>query len=500
MRTSSPPAGQWARYQDFELFVGLLLWLGVWQAQHLALPASPWLAFGAALLRLVPVQLPGLLFAWHKARLRQSLSARRYWLWWGGCFGVALPLLTGICVGLWPGAGGGRQLLVGAGSSLLLELFLVANAYYHQRVPASPWLQKIGFTQALFSSLILLAGALAAMAVSSLPNPASYNERGELLIGFVFSLREVMGHLGTFLSFGGQFLLMYLGGYGLFYLNSRWLVPRVLQPHGLLRYGLSVLAAVALLYPVLGQLIAWLPINQVLGNILPANPFSLENAVTALAILLLSLPVVLALQASRQNSRILALEKERAQSELELLKQQLNPHFFFNTLNNLYALSLRQAQQTPEGILRLAELMRYVIYRGPQPHVALREEVKHVEDYVELQLLRLRRKLHFHFTQDLADASQAIAPLLLIVLVENAFKHGIEPAEEEAHLRLELREAGGQLYFRCENSVEALPEYPAGIGLRNLQRRLALLYPAKHALTTGVTGTTFTAELTLDLA
>ncbi len=499
MRTSTIPASRWDHYQDLGFFVGLLLWLGIIQARYLALPVSPWLAFGAALLRLAPVQLPGLLFAWRKAHLRQALPARQYWLWWGCCFGVALPLLTGICVGLYPGASGGGQVLVGAGSSLLLELLLMANAYYHRRVSHSPWLQRIGFAQALFSSLVLLAGALAALAVSSLPNPASYNERGELLIGFAFSLPQVIRHFGTFLSFGGQFLLMYLAGYGLFYLNSRWLVPRVLQPHGLFRYGLSVLAAVALLYPLLGQLIAWLPINHVMGNILPGNPFSLENAAAALAIMLLSLPVVLALHASRQNSRILALEKEQAQSELELLKQQLNPHFFFNTLNNLYALSLRQAQQTPEGIMRLAELMRYVIYRGPQPHVAVGEEVSHIADYVELQLLRLRQKLHFHFTQDLGDASRPIAPLLLIVLVENAFKHGVESAEEDAHLRLELREAAGQLYFRCENSLAAAAGRPAGIGLRNLRRRLALLYPAKHKLTTGRTETTFTAELLLDL-
>ena len=497
---SSPLSGRWSRYQDFGLFVGLLLWLGVFQVRGLDPPASPWPAFGAALWRLAPVQLPGLLFAWYKARRHPAAPDRRYWRWWGVCFGVGLPLLTWVCVGLHAGTGAARLLIIGAGSSLLLELLLVANAYYRRRVPHSPWLQKIGFAQALFSCLVLLAAVLAAMAVSSLPHPAYYTERGELLIGFEFSPRLLVKHFGTFLSFGGQFLLMYLSGYGLFYLNSRWLVPRVLQPHGLLRYGLMVLAAVAVLYPVLGQLLAWLPAKQVFGNMLPSNPFRLENAGAALVIMLLSLPVVLALQASQQTSRILALEREQAQTELELLRQQLNPHFFFNTLNNLYALSLQQAQQTPESILRLAELMRYVIYRGQQPQVAVQEEVKHIEDYVALQLLRRRQKLHFRFTQDLAEAPPLIAPLLLIVLVENAFKHGIEPAEDEAYLHLELRWAAGRLSFRCENSVEVTAGGATGIGLRNLRRRLALLYPARHTLTTGRHGATFTAELALDLA
>jgi LytS/YehU family sensor histidine kinase len=209
---------------------------------------------------------------------------------------------------------------------------------------------------------------------------------------------------------------------------------------------------------------------------------------------------VLATQWARQNNQIVSLEKEKTQTALDLLKQQLDPHFFFNTLNNLYALSLQQSKQTPESILQLSELMRYVIYKAKEPTVSIHDEIKYVQDYIDLQQIRLKKKLEVQFQQQVQPDAPRIAPLLLIVLVENAFKHGIEPAENNTSLHLHLKIENKQFYFSCINSVEGEPGSAPGIGLSNLSKRLSLLYPGKYMLETARENHTFKAKLQIDLS
>jgi len=383
--------------------------------------------------------------------------------------------------------------------SILLELLLAATVYYQQRIQQWRWVQRLSLERSVLISTTLIAVILAAMAVSSIGNPA-YDKADGLLVGFEFDVRKLITHFGTFLSFTVQFLFIYLCGYFFFYINNRVLVPKVLKLRGVILYCLAGLAMVGIVYPIIAQLLALLPLNGRLGKIFADNPFAFENGFGAIVIILLSLPVVLALQWSKQNGQIISLEKEKAQTELDLLKQQLNPHFFFNTLNNLYALSLQQSKQTPESILQLSELMRYVIYKAKEPMVQVQEEIKYLEDYMQLQQIRLKRKPDVQFKQEIGDGTPPIAPLLLIVLVENAFKHGIEPAEEKAFLHLSLHTTANRLYFSCVNSFEQEVEKTAGIGLANLLRRLVLLYPGKHLLKTGIENHIFKAELELDLS
>ncbi|MEM1216789.1 MAG: histidine kinase [Bacteroidota bacterium] len=173
---------------------------------------------------------------------------------------------------------------------------------------------------------------------------------------------------------------------------------------------------------------------------------------------------------------------------------------FFNTLNNLYAMSITQDEAAPETVLRLSELMRYVIYQGQKEEVPLAAEIKYLQDYLELQQIRLAPSVNLQFTQDLHDEQQMVPPLLFIILLENAFKHGIEPAPEDAFLRIDLQTTATELSFCCTNSVD--PDYesthPTGIGLTNLRRRLALRFPARHTLRSEATADTYTAILTLN--
>lgn len=485
--------GRWlGRRSTIILYLGLICW--VWLSP---MTTHGWGSYTSNLVLTIIPLAPVLFFAWHKQGWRAAWPARKYRTWWLLCFAVYLPgLLLGLTYWKTQFISQRDQVITCTLGILILELVLVINVYGQRGLRQWIWLQRISFEKALLVSMALISVTLGIMAVSSIGNP-EYDLPDRLLLGFEFDLIQVVRRFGTFVSYTVQFLFMYACGYFYFYLNSRILVPRVLKQQGWIIYCLTGLAVVAITYPVVAQLLTWLPINQRLGMVFSGDPFRLENGFAAVLILLLSLPVVVALQWVRQNNTILALEKATTQTELDLLQQQLNPHFFFNTLNNLYALSLSQAKETPETILRLSELMRYVIYQAKEPLVSTEAEIKYVEDYLQLQQMRLKRQPDIRFSHSVAPGAPPIPPLLLIVLVENACKHGIEPAEGPALLQMELLADKDRLYFSCVNSFEQQAPAAGGIGLANLQRRLALLYPGKHRFSTQQENHIFKATLEL---
>lgn len=486
---------------DAFLYLGLYCWLAVAGAIGITgNPAASFDHYSKALVTLLISMLPVLLFAWNRPQWRDAWSHKKYRTAWVLCFLVFVPFLL-------LGASLFRNsqfffyrdvIFTGCIFTLLLELILLLNSWLRRKRGQWQWIRSISLERAIFISIALIAVILSVMAVSSTGNP-EFDKKGKLLIGFEFDGTKLLQQPLLFFWFLLQFIFMYGCGYFYFLINSKLLVPLVLREHGVMLYTLAGLALVSISYPLIGALLHWLPINQRLGNVFPADPFRLDNAFGAVLILLLSLPVLLALQWARQNSQITALEKARSETELALLKQQLNPHFFFNTLNNLYALSLQQSKQTPESILQLSELMRYVIYRAKEAEVAVSEEVKYIEDYIQLQQIRLKHQPEIQFTKDIHESTPRIAPLLLIVLVENAFKHGVEPAEEKSRLHLQLLTTATSVHFSCINSYEQETGNGAGIGLQNLERRLQLLYPGKHQLKTEKENHIFKAELELDL-
>lgn len=484
------------KYQDFFIFVGLLLWLSIFNTYALA--SNIWFTYATCLLSLGFCLLPVLIFSFIKFKLKHTLNKKRYAIYQGMCYLILLPVFTAIACYLKIGELDSSVFISTALAAQALQLMLIANQYYQKKVQHIKWIKKIGLENAVLITIILLAATISIMAVSSLDNPI-YQRNGFRLVGFEFNIKMLLHNFGTFLVFFFQFLIMYLCGYVLFLINSKLLVSRILKEKGLLIYLLTLSATIAFLYPLLAQLLISLPINTVFGrNIFVSNPFELENAFGAFAIMLISLPVVLALQWGRQNNIILSLEKEKSQNELDLLKQQLNPHFFFNTLNNLYALSLQKSDKTPESILQLSELMRYTIYKGQEKTVKLAQELDYINDYIQLQQMRLKKTLHFEFEKQIINDQIEIAPLLFIVFIENAFKHGIEPAEEAASLKLSLITKQKDLIFTVENSFD--PEEISkthGIGLDNLKKRLELLYPDHYTLDFATIGNIFKAELKL---
>ncbi|MFT3704817.1 MAG: histidine kinase [Agriterribacter sp.] len=191
------------------------------------------------------------------------------------------------------------------------------------------------------------------------------------------------------------------------------------------------------------------------------------------------------------------------QAELSALKAQLHPHFLFNALNNLYALSLNNAPKTPEIILGLSNILRYVIYECAVDTVSLQRDVEILKDYIRLEQLRYEERLDLNLDIDNDLQQWQIAPLMLLPLVENAFKHGVSETIDKPWINIEIKVLHGILHVKISNSKpdhNAGARQPGNIGLSNVQNRLAILYRESHALHWFDEADCFILELTITLS
>ncbi|CAM1355147.1 sensor histidine kinase [Tenacibaculum ascidiaceicola] len=208
---------------------------------------------------------------------------------------------------------------------------------------------------------------------------------------------------------------------------------------------------------------------------------------TPFYIFFIPIPIFFFLWVFEQWKWIQELKKEKSKTELSLLKTQINPHFFFNTLNNLYALTVKSSPQAPEVILKLSDMMRYTIYDGEKETVKISEEIAYLNNYIELHKIRYRKSVEITFKHNI-DTNLNIPPLLYIILLENAFKHGIETLAENAFIHVNLYDNNDFIYFEIENNFDPNEiTNSKGIGLQNLKRRLSLLYKQQHELTIDIT-------------
>lgn len=211
------------------------------------------------------------------------------------------------------------------------------------------------------------------------------------------------------------------------------------------------------------------------------NYFS-DQRELAILMLLLPIPFFLLLWIFEHWKRLRDLEVEKNLAELAMLKNQINPHFLFNTLNNLYGLSVEKSDQAPEVVLKLSDMMRYTIYEGRKEEVTLAKEVEYLENFLGLQKLRHRNLPTISFEVSILE-NRMISPLLLLVPIENAFKHGVEKLTEGAFVNILLESNDEKLRFQVENNFDPdSTSHQPGIGLENLKRRLELAYPEAHIL------------------
>lgn len=271
----------------------------------------------------------------------------------------------------------------------------------------------------------------------------------------------------------------------LVYTNLYFLIPRLLTPR---RYFLYILSLLATMFIIACGVVllkkagsgsysadSYLTVKNIAGNMI--SEFYLAALSTAIKFF----------KDRLQNERMQnEKEKRYLETELNFLKTQIQPHFFFNTLNNLYSLTLKKSDQAPAIVLKLSGLMRYMLYDSDATKVSLVKEISYLQNYLDLEQLRFGRRLEVLIEIEGDVENVTVPPMILIVFLENSFKHGAKNTIDNININVSLKVENKSLYFRLENPVFENAASPGntGIGLKNTRRRLELLYGNNYTLLT----------------
>ncbi|MGV3765242.1 MAG: sensor histidine kinase [Chitinophagaceae bacterium] len=284
----------------------------------------------------------------------------------------------------------------------------------------------------------------------------------------------------------------------LFYFNAYLLIPRFLYRRRYLFYfGLVLLAF------LLTNFIVHLAISYEFGGDMPLRGHIVFNLFPSLLIITASTLYRYIKDKIKNDQLQQEKENEQLKTELSFLRSQISPHFLFNVMNSAVSLARTRSEQLEETLIKISQLLRYMLYESEFDKVSLLRETEYLENYIELQKLRFGDQVHIFFQKTLEDANARIEPMLLIPFVENAFKHGIGNLSSP-RINILLHAGNNTLYFEVRNKFE--PNEPrvhdanSGIGIPNVQRRLQLLYPEKHQLLLRKEDNWFIAELTIHLS
>jgi sensor histidine kinase YesM len=203
-------------------------------------------------------------------------------------------------------------------------------------------------------------------------------------------------------------------------------------------------------------------------------------------------------QLQETRHRMTVLEKEKISAELKALTNQVNPHFLFNSLTVLYSLALRKSTETPDAVIKLSDILRYVIYESAGVEVPLKSEVDLLHNYIDLQRYRIDPSTNIRFTTAIENEHIPIVPMLFLPLLENSFKHGVKGDISGTFVHMDLKSENGMITFRIENNkTRALPAdgTPGGVGLKNIQERLKLMYDNRFSFSITETDSSFAVTL-----
>lgn len=269
------------------------------------------------------------------------------------------------------------------------------------------------------------------------------------------------------------------------YINLGYLIPRFLNQKNFMTYVLLLLAMVAVFTPIKVMLL-YITYEEV-----DPREFLVMNQHTIFLLLFTiaggSTVIKIISDWQRHQRDRKDLETQRMQSEIKFLKSQINPHFLFNTLNSLYALTLKKSDKAPEIVIKLSEMMRYMLYESNERRVPLQKEVNYIQNYLALEALRQSGHADIRFNVEGQITDQTIAPLIFIPFLENSFKHGLNHQISDGYVHVTMKVLDNKLLLRILNSKPAQLPQPSektsgGIGLANVQRRLNLLYPNQYKL------------------
>ena len=284
-----------------------------------------------------------------------------------------------------------------------------------------------------------------------------------------------------------QVMAFYPFDIALIYFNFYVLIPRLLRAKKYIVYGAAILISIVIagfvdlfiknMYVRLGY--SMFGITAI---------FNVANLAGAMAARFYLLGLTTGIKLAKDWVENLQLQKEREkiylETELNFLKTQIHPHFFFNTLNNLYSLALNNSSQTPGVILKLSDLMSYMLYESNVPKISLEKEINYLHNYLDLEKLRFGSRLMISFEIEGHIENVQIPPMILILFVENCFKHGLKDHIDHVQIDIWLKVENGYLFFTIKNPVSAHIGATgiSGIGLKNVKRRLELLFKSNYQL------------------
>ena len=299
----------------------------------------------------------------------------------------------------------------------------------------------------------------------------------------------------------------------LFYVNYFWLTPRYFFKKKKIVYFFILIIIIILLFNMVEWVSHVFPHDNEMMNRIriimeannikpPSKSIHIFNfTLTSFLVSGLGIGLRYAVKYQEHEHELKELEKERLNSELAFLKNQISPHFFFNTLNNIYSLIQINSNDAQQSVLKLSKLMRYMLYESEQGDVSLQKELEFMRNYVDLMRLRINDKVKLSLDfPDIQDGKN-IPPLLFVPFIENAFKHGIS-YQDNSFIYIKLTIETNTILFVCENSVVQKTinnRESSGIGLENIKKRLNLLYPEKHSMSIFNNGKVFRISLTLNL-
>lgn len=291
----------------------------------------------------------------------------------------------------------------------------------------------------------------------------------------------------------------------LFYVNAFLLVNKLLEKGRYVFFVVSALALVILFVPIrvkINMLFPDIPVIKRPG-LLVERSFTVAALLTNLSIVLFSTLYQVLVNRYQHEHRVLSIINKQNEAQLQFLKAQINPHFLFNTLNNIYSLAVVKSDQTAPMVLKLSKLLRYVVYDGKDSLVRLDKEIHFINEFIELFRMRSEHQVNINFRVEGALEDLLIEPMVLIPIVENCFKHCDFDTNPDAFTDIELKiDANNRLLFRTVNSKDendGQKDRTGGVGLSNIVKRLDLKYPGQYLLSVEDNGKTFEVFFSMKL-
>jgi LytS/YehU family sensor histidine kinase len=310
---------------------------------------------------------------------------------------------------------------------------------------------------------------------------------------FILSNLQFLFKDGTFNTVFRGVIITHLYLIGFYYFNRYYAIPKFYFQK---KFNIYIPIVVCCLTALLLFLQTDPGYNPIFGSqfIFATTVFNFSVIVRFLMIFLLSLGI-------SSYNRLKEAEKQSLKTELSYLKSQINPHFLFNTLNSIYALSVKKSDSAPESITRLSSIMRYVITDGSQEFVPLEKELNYISSYIELEKLRLTNKVELSYTVNGDATGKQIAPLIFIPFIENAFKYGVSTSHP-SRIAITISIENNSVFLNVENTkitTHSVQGSSTRMGIENSKKRLGLLYPGKHELKITDENNIFKVQLRLKL-